>query len=179
MKLAICLLVGLSYVNPTLADDGPYSIEFEELATGVWVGIRPDAPRFPVMGNTTFVVSEEGVVVFDGGGLPVMSEKVIDKIRSLTDKPVTHVITSHWHGDHNFGVFRFAEEYPNVKFIAHEFTRDVMNSTKISYIDRGPSFVERNREKFEAIIATESTRKASNARQSTSLSTNAFLPMAT
>ena len=145
MKIAIYLLACISCLNSAYADEGPFSIEFEELATGVWLGIRPDSPRFPVMGNTIFVISEDGVVVFDGGGMPIMADKVIGKIRSLTDKPVTHVITSHWHGDHNFGVFRFAEEFPPVPFIAHEFTRDVMNSTRISYIDRGPGFIERNR----------------------------------
>ncbi len=60
---------------------------------------------------------------------------VIAKIRSLTDLPVTHVVTSHWHGDHNFGVYRFGEEFPNVQFIAHEFTRDVMNSSRMNYVD--------------------------------------------
>jgi len=50
-----------------------FELEFGQLAPGVWAGVRPDSPRFPVLGNTTFVVSEAGVVVFDGGGLPVMA----------------------------------------------------------------------------------------------------------
>ena len=136
----------------TAADSGPFVFEFEEIAPGVWAGVRPDSPRFPVMGNTTFVISDEGVVVYDGGGMPAMSEQVIEKIRSLTNKPVTHVVTSHWHGDHNFGVFRFAEEFANVQFIAHEFTRDVMNSTRIAYIDRGPQYIEKNLAKFQEIV---------------------------
>lgn len=154
MTRILCLLTALLCLGSALADDGPFTMEFEELAPGVWAGVRADSPRFPVMGNTTFVISEEGVVVFDGGGMPKMAELVIEKIRSLTDKPVTHVITSHWHGDHNFGVYRFAEEFDNVQFIAHEFTRDVMNSTRINYIDRGRGFVANNRERYEQIIAT-------------------------
>jgi glyoxylase-like metal-dependent hydrolase (beta-lactamase superfamily II) len=137
-----------------VADEGPFVFEFEQLAPDVWAGVRPDSSRFPVMGNTTFVIGDEGVVVFDGGGMPAMSEQLIEKIRSLTDKPVTHVVTSHWHGDHNFGVYRFAEEFPNVEFIAHEFTHEVMNSSRINYIDRGQGFLENNREEFEKIIAT-------------------------
>ena len=152
MKKTIGLLLGVLYMGSASSDDGLFSFEFEELAPGVWAGVRADSPRFPVMGNATFVISSEGVVVFDGGGMPTMSEQLIEEIRSLTDKPVTHVVTSHWHGDHNFGVFRFAEEYPDVQFVAHEFTRDVMNSSRINYIDRGPGFVERNRVEFEKII---------------------------
>jgi glyoxylase-like metal-dependent hydrolase (beta-lactamase superfamily II) len=137
-----------------IANEGPFDFEFEELAPGVWAGVRADGPRFPVMGNVTFVISEEGVVVYDGGGMPAMSEQVIAKIRSLTDMPVTHVVTSHWHGDHNFGVYRFGEEFPNVQFIAHEFTREVMNSSRINYVDRERGFVEENFENFQRIVDT-------------------------
>jgi len=142
MKRITFLLAGIFCLNSALANDGPFTMEFEELAPGIWAGVRADGPRFPVMGNTTFVISEEGVVVYDGGGMPTMSDLVIEKIRSLTDKPVTHVVISHWHGDHNFGIFRFAEEFSNVKFIAHEFTRDVMNSTRIHYVDRELGFMD-------------------------------------
>lgn len=148
MAVAALIVAGTA----AAADSGPFVFEFEEIATGVWTGVRPDSPRFPVMGNTTFVISDEGVVVYDGGGMPAMSEQVIDKIRSLTDKPVTHVVTSHWHGDHNFGIFRFAEEFANVQFIAHEFTRDVMNSTRIAYIDRGNLFIENNLARFQEMV---------------------------
>ena len=89
------------------ADDSPFTIEFEKLAPGVWAGLRPDPVRAPVMGNTVFVVGEDSVIVFDGGGAPAMSDLVIDKIRSLTDLPVTDVVISHWHGDHAFGIHRF------------------------------------------------------------------------
>ena len=134
--------------SASLADTGPFDIEFEELKPGVWAGVRPDGPRFPVMGTATFVISEDGVVVFDGGGMPVMAEKVIAKIRSLTDAPVTHVVISHWHGDHNFGIYRFAEEFPNVQFVAHRFTHAVMNGSRIRYIDRYPTFMEKNMPTF-------------------------------
>jgi len=154
MRKTICLIAGLFILDTARADDGPFVFQFEEIADGVWAGVREDGPRFPVMGNATFVIGDDGVVVFDGGGMPAMSEQLIGKIRSLTDKPVTHVVISHWHGDHSFGVFRFAEEFPGVHFVAHEFTRDVINSTRINYIDRGRGYVESNREKFEKIVAT-------------------------
>ena len=155
MRRNLMLAATLLMAGPlNAADDGPFLYEFEELAPGVWTGIRPDAPRFPVMGNSTFVISDAGVVVFDGGGMPLMSEQLLAKIHSLTDKPITHLIISHWHGDHHFGISRIAEEYPDVKIIAHKFTADVINSTRISYIDRGPGFYERNQEEFERIVTT-------------------------
>jgi glyoxylase-like metal-dependent hydrolase (beta-lactamase superfamily II) len=141
-------------ISATAPAAGLFTFEFEELSDGVWAGVRPDAPRYPVMGNTTFVVGDNGVVVFDGGGMPLMSEQLIRKIRSVTDKPVTHVVMSHWHGDHLFGVYRFAEEYPGVQFVAHEYTRDIINSSRISYIDRQVAYIENNLEEFRNIVET-------------------------
>ncbi len=137
-------LLGSILGRPESAGAAAFDIEFEEVADGVWAGIRPDAPRFPVMGTSVFVLGNEGVVVFDGGGMPVMAEKVIAKIRSLTDAPVTHVVISHWHGDHNFGIYRFVEEFPHVQFVAHRFTHAVMNASRIRYIDGYPDFIEKN-----------------------------------
>ena len=50
------------------ASDDPFELSFKELAPGVWSGVRKDNPRFPVMGTATFVISDEGVVVFDPQG---------------------------------------------------------------------------------------------------------------
>ena len=113
IRFALLLLLSLS-----AAASSPYTLEFEELAPGVWAGIRPESTRIPVMGSTTFVVSDVGVVVFDGGGAAGAADQVIAKIRSLTDAPVTHVAISHWHGDHCFGIHRYVEEWPNVQILA-------------------------------------------------------------
>ena len=78
------LICAISLTPPAEAS-GPFTGAFEEIADGVWVGVRPDSPRLPVMGTTTFVISDAGVVVFDGGGMTLMAEHVIGKIRSLTN----------------------------------------------------------------------------------------------
>ena len=129
-----------------------FTYEFEELASGVWTGVRPDSPRFPVMGNATFVVSDVGVVVYDGGGLPVMADQVIDKIRSVTRRPVTHIVISHWHGDHHFGIHRYVAAFPNVQVVAHAFTDRAMRGSTIDYVDGYPTFVETRFPRFRAAV---------------------------
>lgn len=118
----------LALLGPTVstAQDDPLQYTWRELAPGVWTGIRENSPRMPVMGTTTFVVGKSGVVVFDGGGLPLMSERAIEKISKVTDEPVTHVAVSHWHQDHNFGIRAFLEAYPGVRIVSHHFTRDAL-----------------------------------------------------
>lgn len=145
--------------RPATAEEGLFAFSFQEVAEDVWVGVRPDSPRFPVMGNTTFVISDEGVVVFDGGGAPAMAEQVIEKIRSLTTQPVTHVVISHWHGDHNFGVYRFAEEFAGVQFVAHRFTSEVLDSPRASYIDDAASFREKQLKGIQSMIAAGEDRR--------------------
>lgn len=134
---SILLALAFWFTVPSQSQD-PYIPTFVELAPGIWAGVREDNPRFPVMGTATFVISDAGVVVFDGGGSATMAERIIEKIRSLTDLPVTHVVVSHWHGDHNFGIFRYLEEFENVQVVAHTFTQAVFEGTRIDYIDGYP-----------------------------------------
>ena len=109
------------------AEPDPLQQTFTELAPGVWLGNRPDSTRLPVTPNTTFVIGDEGVVVFDGGNLPLVADRVIAKVRELTDRPVTHVIISHWHMDHVLGVSRYREAFPAVQVIAHPYTRELIH----------------------------------------------------
>ncbi len=119
----------------------PFEWTFDELSPDVWAGVREDAGRTPVMGATMFVVTDVGVVVFDGGGVPLMSERLVAKIQEVTDLPVTHIVISHWHGDHCFGIARIRDVYPQVEIVAHAFTRAAMTGSRITYIHRRPQVV--------------------------------------
>jgi glyoxylase-like metal-dependent hydrolase (beta-lactamase superfamily II) len=110
----------------------PFELSWKELAPGVWTGQRPDSPRTPVLGNTTLVISDEGAVVFDGGGAPLASEQVVAKVRELTNQPVTHVIVSHWHGDHDYGIFRILEAFPRAQVLSHPYTRENLAKNSVS-----------------------------------------------
>ena len=101
----------------------PFEMRWRELSSGVWVGERPESYRAPVMTNTTVVIGEKGVLVFDAAGLAIQGERLLAKLAELTDKPVTHVAISHWHGDHSMGDYKVLEKYPGAEVISHEFTR--------------------------------------------------------
>ncbi|MCB2112481.1 MAG: MBL fold metallo-hydrolase [Parvularculaceae bacterium] len=117
------LLVGLTaYLTGAAADEGLFDLTWREVAKGVFVGGRKDALRYPVVANTTIVVGRRGVLVFDGGGYAVQGEQVLEKIRAETKKPVTHLVISHWHGDHHRGAFPIIEAFPDAEIITHRFT---------------------------------------------------------
>jgi glyoxylase-like metal-dependent hydrolase (beta-lactamase superfamily II) len=56
------------------------------------------------MSNAGFVVTREGVVVFDTLGTVPLAEKMLGIIRKTTPKPVKLVVVSHYHADHFYGL---------------------------------------------------------------------------
>jgi len=61
------------------------------------------------MSNAGFVVTDEGVVVFDTLGTPVLGKKLVDAIKTVTNKPIKRVIVSHYHADHIYGLQVFQD----------------------------------------------------------------------
>lgn len=56
------------------------------------------------MSNAGFIVTGNGVVVFDALATPVLGQALLDAIARVTDQPVRRVIVSHYHADHVYGL---------------------------------------------------------------------------
>lgn len=56
------------------------------------------------MSNAGFVVTRDGVVVFDALASPPLAEKLLGLIRTVTPLPIRRVIVSHYHADHFYGL---------------------------------------------------------------------------
>lgn len=124
-----------------------WDLEIVPLKPDVYLLRRPEALRQPVEGNVLVIVGERDVVVFDGGGSPLAAENAIRLIRSITDKPVTHLVNSHWHGDHNLGNQAYRAAWPGVTIIGHPNTRAAMLGPPMKYAkefeqDLGPTIAE-------------------------------------
>lgn len=70
-------------------------------------GIATDNEGF--ISNAGFIVTNDGVVVFDALGTPSLANKLMQKIREITEQPVKKVIVSHFHADHIYGLQVFEE----------------------------------------------------------------------
>src|SRR5207247_5230805 len=70
-------------------------------------------------GNTAAFITGKGVVVVDTK-VPGWGQAILDKIKSVTDKPVTTIINTHTHGDH---VGSNSEFPATVEIIAHETSK--------------------------------------------------------
>jgi glyoxylase-like metal-dependent hydrolase (beta-lactamase superfamily II) len=70
-------------------------------------GIPTDNEGF--ISNAGVVVTGAGVVVFDALGTPSLANRLLEKIREITDQPVVRVIVSHYHADHIYGLQVFSD----------------------------------------------------------------------
>ncbi|MDB1123421.1 MBL fold metallo-hydrolase [Vibrio algarum] len=57
--------------------------------------------------HQVFFVTEDGVIVYDA--IPGLAPHTLKAIAEVTDKPITHVIYSHHHGDHARGMHLYPE----------------------------------------------------------------------
>lgn len=122
MRPILVLIIFAIAVSSAQAEDGLFDISWREISKGVFVGGREDPLRYPVIANTTIVIGKKGVLVFDGGGFATQGEQTLAKIRAETTKPVTHLVISHWHGDHHRGTGPIIDAFPDAAIIAHRFT---------------------------------------------------------
>jgi glyoxylase-like metal-dependent hydrolase (beta-lactamase superfamily II) len=56
------------------------------------------------MSNAGFVVTNDGVLVFDALGTPALGRGIVDAIRKVTGAPIRRVVVSHYHADHVYGL---------------------------------------------------------------------------
>lgn len=74
--------------------------------------------------NAGFVVTDDGVVVFDALGTPALGSALLEQIRRITSKPVRRVVVSHYHSDHFYGLQALVDAGAEVW--AHRLVRDYL-----------------------------------------------------
>jgi glyoxylase-like metal-dependent hydrolase (beta-lactamase superfamily II) len=88
-------------------------------------------------GNTAAFITQNGVVVVDTK-LPNNGPGILEKIKSVTSKPVTMVINTHTHGDHVGSNSAFTGA---VEFIAHENCKASMEKMPAFQSEEGKKFL--------------------------------------
>ena len=70
-----------------------------EAKTITFAEIGPGLHAFTAEGdpNTGVIIGDDSCMVIDTQATPAMAQQVIEKIRSVTDKPVKYVVLSHYH----------------------------------------------------------------------------------
>jgi glyoxylase-like metal-dependent hydrolase (beta-lactamase superfamily II) len=92
------------------------TVSFDELGPGLYAYTAEGDP------NSGIVVGPDGVVLVDAQATPAMAQDVIRRIRTVTDRPVTQVVLSHYHAVRVLG----ASAYEGAEIIASDVTRDLI-----------------------------------------------------
>ncbi|MGC6497366.1 MAG: MBL fold metallo-hydrolase [Candidatus Puniceispirillaceae bacterium] len=72
-------------------DLGEKKISFTEIGRDLWAFTAEGDP------NTGVIIGDDSVMVIDAQATPRLAGMVVEKIRSVTDKPIKHVVLSHYH----------------------------------------------------------------------------------
>ena len=104
----------------------PNNFDVEQIAEGVYAVIRREPPGLWFDANNVFIVDDEGVIVVDSNVSPSSTREVLAALRRITDRPVTHVVNTHWHEDHILGNQVWRDAYPDVEFVGHTTSREDM-----------------------------------------------------
>jgi glyoxylase-like metal-dependent hydrolase (beta-lactamase superfamily II) len=141
------------------------AFKFNKVREGVYHAVGTGT--LAVVGNSSFIVNDNDVIVVDDHVSPAAAWVLLEEIKDVTNKPVTTVINTHFHFDHAHGNQIFDQRAVNI--IGHEFTRQMLLSNSIgmplyrNYVTGLPGQIDDLKKR----LATESdaTTQASLERQ--------------
>jgi cyclase len=110
---ALLLTAGLA---ATGAAQSAYRVE--KVADGVYCATSAETAYY--VANSVIVVGDEAVLVVDSGASPGGARRLIEAVRTVSDKPIRYLVDTHFHFDHAFGNSAFG---PETTLISHEATR--------------------------------------------------------
>jgi glyoxylase-like metal-dependent hydrolase (beta-lactamase superfamily II) len=82
-------------------DLGEKATSFTEIGPGLYAFTAQGDP------NSGVIVGDDSVMVIEAQATPRLAQKVIDCIRSVTDKPISHLVLTHYHAVRVLGASAF------------------------------------------------------------------------
>ncbi|MEX1035238.1 MAG: MBL fold metallo-hydrolase [Sneathiella sp.] len=79
-------------------------ISFTEIGRDLWAFTAEGDP------NTGVIIGDDSVMIIDTQATPRMANMVMGKVRSVTDKPIRHVVLSHYHAVRVLGASAYGAE---------------------------------------------------------------------
>ena len=85
---------GATEMAKAFASQGDMSektITFDEIGRDLWAFTAEGDP------NSGVIIGDESVMIVEAQATPRLAHKVIEKVRRVTDKPISHVVLTHYH----------------------------------------------------------------------------------
>jgi cyclase len=133
-RSALLVVVGVMFVaaiaaqsrQPAGTAHSGKAFRFNKVKEGVYHAVGTGS--LAVVGNSSFIVNDNDVMVVDDHVSPAAAWVLLEEIKEVTNKPVSTVINTHFHFDHAHGNQVFTS---GVQIIGHEFTRRMLLSNSI------------------------------------------------
>ena len=77
------------------------TITFDEIGEGLWAFTAEGDP------NSGVIIGDDSVMIVEAQATPRLANKVIEKVRDVTDKPISHVVLTHYHAVRVLGASAF------------------------------------------------------------------------
>jgi glyoxylase-like metal-dependent hydrolase (beta-lactamase superfamily II) len=122
-------------------DLAPKRETFDELAPGVFALTAEGDP------NSGVIVGDDSVLVIDARATPVMAKELVAHIRKVTDKPIRHVLLTHYHAVRVLGTAGYEER---INVIASDVTRGMI-------VERGAQDMESEIQRFPRLFRAKET----------------------
>ena len=91
-------------------------ISFSEIGRDLWAFTAEGDP------NSGVIIGDDSVMVIEAQATPRLANKVIEKVRSVTDKPISHLVLTHYHAVRVLG----ASAYPAHTVVMSEKARSMV-----------------------------------------------------
>jgi glyoxylase-like metal-dependent hydrolase (beta-lactamase superfamily II) len=127
----LCSLIVTAVIPaPVRAPDPP--LPLRRLAPGVFAVLGDIGRGSEGRPNAGFIVTGAGVIVIDALASPRQGEQLVRTIRTVTQEPITWLVLTHHHPDHQFGAIVFRRlgakviAHPNRSMLALDGGEDAM-----------------------------------------------------
>lgn len=90
----------------------------------------PNKENRGYMVNSTVIIGDKGVILIDTGFTDEIGHHIKKIIAGVTDKPVTHIINTHNHGDHTLGNIAFN----NAEIISSEKCKTAIQTSGYEWV---------------------------------------------
>ena len=81
----------MSKTFASAGDMAEKTTSFTEIGDGLYAFTAEGDP------NSGVIIGDDSVMVIESQATPRLANKVIDCIRTVTDKPITHLVLTHYH----------------------------------------------------------------------------------
>jgi glyoxylase-like metal-dependent hydrolase (beta-lactamase superfamily II) len=167
LLVSILLLSLANSASHASTDEPPVEMQPIQVSENVWYvlgtpGIATANAGF--ISNAAFVLTSEGIVVFDTLGTPALARLLVERIRELSDAPISRVYISHYHADHIYGAQVFEDLGAQIiapegamRYLEGQHAQDRLQERRVSlhpWVDADTRIVEPHRlltgeERFE------------------------------